>query len=118
MTDTKVKTIPVKTIRTIGKSCLVEWVVRGKILRGYIPLDKVSERVDETVLDAALPHGVPWEEMTIPAFSGSDLRSALVNAEVWTFDDLSRNPQVVVGVLQTLYGVHLGSLIRFAEKYK
>jgi hypothetical protein len=56
--------------------------------------------------------------MPIKPFTGSDFEKALQDVELWTAEDLIANPQKAIGALQTLYGVHLGSIVEFAAKYK
>lgn len=119
MDEKKLKLIPVREIQRTQKAVTVEWVIKGALKRGTLPAEKVSgETVDEPTLDAAVPYGVPWGEMTIKRFDGADLEKALHAADIWTAEEAMKSAAKVVGVLQELYCLHLGSLIEFAAKYK
>jgi hypothetical protein len=119
MAETKSKLIPVRLVSQTGKNALVEWVAKGAVKRGYLPADKVtSDKLDQELLEAAAPYGIPWAEMPFKAFTGADLEKALHNADIWTEEQVRTNAQKVIGALQTLYLVHLGSLVEFAAKYK
>jgi hypothetical protein len=118
MTEQKTKLTPVQSISTTGKSVLVEWKDKKGLHRASIPTDKLAEKIDQELLDAAPPFGVPWADAPIKAFTGDDLQAALYAAGVWTSDDVQGQPQKAIGALQYLYYVHLGSLVEFAAKYK
>jgi len=118
MDEKKTKTIPVRLVSQSGKSALVEWTEKDGLHRASIPADKVADKVDLELLDAAPPYGVPWAEAKIKPFTGSELQAALYAAGVWTAEDALNKPQLVIGALQGLLWVHLGSLVEFAAKYK
>ena len=118
MDKEKPKLIPVRLVEQTGKSALVEWSVKGSLKRGSIPVDKVAEKVDQDVLDAAVPYGVPWSAMLIKQFTGEDLEKAMHDADIWTVEQAYKNARKVVGALQALYLVHLGSLLEFAVSIK
>jgi len=116
MEDKKPKLIPVRLVQQTGKSALVEWTAKGILKRGLLPAEMVADKLDQEVLDTAVPYGVPWADMPIKPFTGQDLEKALHDAEIWTAEQAMANAQKVIGALQTLYLVHLGSLVEFAAK--
>ena len=118
MDEKKTKLTPVVQVSQTGKSVLVEWRDKKGLHRASIPLDKFADKVDQELLEAAPPYGVPWAEAPIKAMTGDDLQAALYAAGVWTSEDVLKQPQKVIGALQYLYWVHLGSLVEFAAKYK
>jgi hypothetical protein len=118
-TKTKSKSIPVQPALQIGKSTVYEWQVKGAVKRGILPPEKVIDgKVDQELLEAAIPYGVPWAEMPIKPFTGEQLEKALHDADLWTAEQVMKNARKAIGALQTLYLVHLGSLVEFAAKYE
>ena len=114
----KIKLIPVQVVSTTGKSTLVEWQDKKGLHRASLPNEAVSEKVDQELLEAAPPYGVPWALAPIKAFTGDDLQAALYAAGVWTSEDVMNQPKKVIGALQYLYYVHLGSLVEYASRHK
>ena len=112
------KQTPVTVVSQSGKSVVVEWHDKKGLHRASIPTDKLAEKVDQELLEAAPPYGVPWADAPIKALTGDDLQAALYAAGVWTCEDVQKQPQKVIGALQYLYWVHLGSLVEFAAKHK
>lgn len=119
MDKDKAKLIAVTLIRDVGKSAVVEWRVHGQPQRATLPGDKIVDgKVDQLLLEAAPAYGVPWRQVELVPVPSELLEAALYDAGIWTDLDLRTNPQVVIGVLQALFGVHLGALAEFAAKYK
>ena len=114
-----IKTIPVKEVSVTGKSTLVEWTDKKGLHRAYVPSEKIMDgKVDQEVLEAAPPYGVPWKDMPFKSPTGEDLQAAFYAAGLWTGRDVMKRAPEIFGLLQVLYGPHLGSLVEFAEKYK
>lgn len=118
MEKEKTKLTPVRLVNTTGKSALVEWLERDGLHRASLPIDKVAEKVDQDLLDAAHPYGVRWGDAPIKPVSGKELQAALYAAGIWTADDLMTRPQLAIGALQALLWLHLGSLVEYAAKQK
>lgn len=118
MDEKKTKQTPVTVVSQSGKSAVVEWHDKKGLHRASIPADLIAEKVDQELLEAAPPYGVPWADAPIKALTGDDLQAALYAAGVWTSEDVQKQPQKAIGALQYLYWVHLGSLVEFAAKYK
>jgi len=116
--EKSIKLLPVRVMSITGKSALVEWVDKGGVHRASLPADKVGEKVDQELLDAAPSYGVPWADLPIKPFTGKELQAALYAAGLWTAEDVMTRPQVVIGALQGLLWLHLGSLVEFAAKHK
>lgn len=116
--EQKTKLIPVRTVSTTGKSSVVEYLDKEGLHRVSIPSSAVADKVDLELLEAAPAYGVPWAEMSIKPFTGKELQAALYAAGVWTADDVMRRPQLVIGALQGLLWLHLGSLVEFAASKK
>ena len=120
MADEKksIKLIPVRQVSTSGKSTVVEYLDKKGLHRVYVPSEKVADKLDLELLEAAPAYGISWADMPIKPVSGDELQAALYAAGVWTDKDLRKQAPIVVGVLQALYQLHLGSLVEFAERNK
>lgn len=116
--EKKAKLIPVRLVKSTGKSALVEWADRKGLHRAFIPVERVAEKIDADLLDAAPPYGVPWADMKLNAPTGDELQSALYAAGYWTADDVYKRAPQLFGVLQALLGLHLGSLVEFAAQHQ
>ena len=115
----KTKQIPVKEPFATNETSLVEWTDKKGLHRGYIPAGKVLDgKVDQDVLDAAVPYGVPWADMPFKQFTGEQFQTAMYQADLWTDEQVRNNAQKVIGVLQTLYMLHLGAIAEYADKFK
>ena len=112
------KLIPVRLVSQTGKSALVEWQDKKGLHRASIPAEKVAEKIDLELLEAAPAYGVPWADMPIKPFTGEQFQAALYAADIWTEEQARLNAKKVIGALQALYMVHLGSLVEFAAKHK
>jgi hypothetical protein len=107
----------VREVSTTGKSSIVEYLDKSGLHRVSVPVEAVAEKMDLELLEAAPPYGVPWAELPIKPFTGAQLQAALYAAGVWTGEDAMKRPQLVIGALQGLLWLHLGSLVEFAAKY-
>ena len=113
----KAKLIPVRALAVNQQSALVEWESKTGIRRGSIPTAALDNgKVDATVLEAAIPYGVPWEEVKFRNPTPDSLATALRQAGIWTKKDLFENTRAVVGILQSIYGIDLAALVMFAEQ--
>jgi len=115
----KVKLIMVKTIKAKGEGALVEWMEKSILRRATVPLYAVQDsQVEDTVLVAGIPYGLPWEDVKLAQPKGADIANALRAAGIWTKQDLFDNPNKAIGILQAIYGVDLSALINFADTFR
>ena len=71
-----------------GQSALVE--KKGR--RAYVPKAEVQDgKVEDVVLDAGIPHGLPFEKMVNVQIDNAALVKALRDMGVYTKDDFMRN---------------------------
>jgi hypothetical protein len=71
-----------------GQSALVE--KKGR--RVYVPKSEVQDgKVEDVVLDAGIPHGLPFEKMVNVQIDNAALVKALRDMGVYTKDDFMRN---------------------------
>ena len=116
--STRKKMIPASMISKQGQGMLVEWVEDGKPKRGIIPLDEynfVKRTVAKDTLAAAIPYGVPWEDLEVPEITAEDFANSLRRAGIWSVDDLRTNPNRAVAALQAAYRISLPALMEFAN---
>lgn len=110
--------IDVKVIKTVKQAALVEWFLDGHIYRGTIPVSEIHEnRVDESVLQMAIPYGLPWAELVEMNATPEDLEHELHRRGIWTFDDLPTRMNDVIGALQTVYRTDASALVRGAKAF-
>ena len=111
----RVRQVAVSTVRVTGEGALVEYAQKGKAKRVTIPASEVrGGKVAQDVLDAGIPYGLPWEEVQLATITADELAANLRKAGIWTAEDLRRNTQKAVGVLQATYRLDLAALLRFA----
>lgn len=108
----KVRKISVRLVSMHGNTALVEWEDHG-LHRVTIPVSEViEEKVSEDVISAGIPYGIAWEKAVNPEqVTAKQIADALRVAGIWTKEDLFNQPNVAIGVIQAVLGVHLGSLI-------
>ena len=114
----KPRLVAVQVVRVTGGSALVEFARKGKAQRVTVPAAELQAgKVAQDVLDAGIPYGLPWEETELASITAADLAANLRTAGIWTTEDLQRNTQKAVGVLQATYQLDLAALLRFAKEY-
>lgn len=124
MTDEEIKEQPkkyieVRTVRTKGKSAIVEWVEDKKVFRKIVPTGKIKDgKIEEEDLKKCPDYGVPWAKEIKLSASSEDLENALHNAGIWTPQDAMKNSGVIIGALNATYKSDLASILRTAKKYK
>lgn len=102
----------VKVIKTEGHAALIEFIENGMPQRVTVPIAALdgNEISNETAL-MGIDHGVQWAEvMPIPQITPNQLQAALRNSGIWTKADFLSNPNVIIGVLKTLYGLEYATL--------
>lgn len=101
--------VKVKLVRVEGAAAIVEYRSDNRIKRVIVPNSEVQAgQVSQEVLDLGIPYGgielgdyLP-EQLVI---NTSDLQNLLRERGVWDYEDFFREPQVIVGCLQKLYGL-------------
>lgn len=84
------KMVEVYVVSQKGQSALVQWGGRDDLHRGYVPAVEIEDgKVDKAVLDAAIPYGVPWEELIdLSELTPQKVAQELHRAGVWTAVDI------------------------------
>lgn len=109
--------IPFKVIANTKKSTLIEWASEGVTKRGYVPSSYAdTSGLPQDVLDAALPYGVPWEEVLKLNLTPASLAKELNNAGVFTYED-TLQPDKVFGALQKALGADLTAIREAAYNF-
>ena len=112
----KPKVIEVQVLKTEGKSALVQWIKNGAVDRRYVPVGEITDGlVPEGVLAECPQYGLPWELVAMSKVTPDDLARALRNSGIWTLQDLAKNPNKIIGILQAAYSVDLAALLTFAQ---
>lgn len=121
--------ISVKVLKSRSGSALVEWVRDGIISRNFVPLDALENGavgpsgqaqrvVSLETLQASPLYGIPWELLWKPTVAPEDVANRLRAAGIFTADDLAKNMQRGVSVLQGAYRLDVGQLLKIALKFE
>lgn len=115
----KVLVMPIRVIARISDTCLVEWIEGGSVKRGLVPLELGDkETLTKAEIEAAVPYGVPWEELVKPQATAEALAKHLRNSGIFTYEDAVRNTSIVLGAIQATYQVDLATILAAARKFE
>ena len=109
----------VRIISVNDRSAVVEWPAGETLQRAIVPAEMLRrDEVEDGVLAAGIPWGVPWEEV-MPTTKGADVTvaNALRQYGFWTAQDLRERPSEAVAVIQRALGVYLAALTKAALSY-
>ena len=109
----------VKVLASRGGSVLVEWLEDGKYLeRGIVPTDIVIDGlVDNDELALAIPFGIPWSSLIRFKADPLQLEHELHRVGIWDYDDLVKQPNKAIAVLQSVYSVDYAALKSAARAF-
>jgi hypothetical protein len=95
------KMVQVRVAERKGQSVLVEWLDGKDRRRVFVPANKVEgDKVEDAVLDAGIPYGVPWREFVdMSGITPEMVERELRRRGVWTAADMERN---TVGVSKAI----------------
>lgn len=113
---TDLESVPVRVILAKGKSSLVEFIDSNGLLdRKYIPTAKIDGMAAPAdVLQKGIPYGLPWDE-TMLEFDPRQFLIEMHNAELWTAEDVKRNPKKVMGVFMKIMNNNLKAVLENAN---
>lgn len=103
----------VQVLEEKGQSALVE--KKGR--RVYVPKAKVKEgKIDDVILDAGIPHSLPFEKMVNVQIDNGALVKALHDMGVYTAEDFMRNFGKIKKRFYRAMDAELKKLIQEVEK--
>lgn len=110
----------VKLIATDGQAAIVEHQSDNGIERIIVPNGEINAgRISEKALKQSIPFGgieltdyLP-EQLTIKV---SDLQDTLRQRGLWTQEEYLKNPQIIMGALQKLYGVDVTRILNLVSE--
>lgn len=111
--------LTVRVVEQRGASVVVERVMDDMPWRGILPKSalRADGRVAKPDLDAAIPHGVPWEEFDFRTPTARQLCTALRARGIWTYEDLTTRPQAArKAILSLVMGASWADIVRFARE--
>jgi len=112
----------VKIIKRERQKALIEWKDNGLPKRGTVPEELLNgDTIDDTLVSLAVPYGIDWAfvlEGAIRIINFEDIAASLYKHGIWTLEDIRRNPQAVMGAIQSAYGLDYSSIIRLAEDFQ
>jgi hypothetical protein len=110
------KKTKVRVLSSTTEASLVEWRDGAGLHRATVQApDVIDGAASPERLAEGVPYGVPWEEVKFGKFTPAALAQGLRDNGIWTVEDLARNPNPAINVLQTLYKVDLATLLEFAR---
>lgn len=110
--------IHVKLINTKGQSSLVEYMEDEVRHRVYVPADSVvNGQVSDVIISRGIPYGYPWEEMSFTV-GGTHLTEQLHAQELWTIDDVLKNPKKLRSALNAVTTAQLSEILTIAHREK
>jgi hypothetical protein len=112
------KLVEVYVVSQKGGSALVQWGPPEDRHRGYIPAEEVEGgKVAKAVLDAAIPYGLPWEELVdLSDLTPEKFACELRRAGVWTLEDLAARATHAKHALSAATAVTLSALRKAAQE--
>lgn len=111
---------PARRIAHENGAVLVEWVNRlGNRHRSWIKPNMILEDNGPEIVVDGPERGVPYGDDLSKVFEinpeiNRDFATALKEQGIWTYADIVLQPQVVFGVLQSVYGVALSDVLQSA----
>jgi len=110
----------VKVLEQRGESALVEWNDGGIVRRVYVPAQEIeSDQCPKRILEAGIPHGVPWEEVVdVSQFTPQALAYELNRAGIYTRSDVETKTKAVERAILRACGVSAGTLHAAARQYE
>ena len=115
----KPKMIEVRTVKTTGKSVIVEYTEKGATKRAIMPVDSIKDgKVDSETLSLGIPYGIDWSKLELNQVTAEQLATELHKNDIWTREDVQKNPAAVQGALQKLIGLNLGKIYQVANSHK
>jgi hypothetical protein len=112
--------IKVKLIATDGQAAIIEYQGDTGIERAIVPNSEVTGgRISEQALQQGIPYGGVELLDYLPRqliIETSDLQDMLRQRGLWDQEDYLKNPQVILGALQKLYGVDVGRILNLVSE--
>ena len=107
-------TKPVTIVRRDGDSVLVEWMDTKTIRRVWVKdSDIAAGKVAENILETGVAYGLPLEKMFSDIrVTAAELAEEFHRNGLWTMEDFTASPRVVVTTVQRLTGLHIGGILR------
>lgn len=108
---------PVRIIGREGKSVLVQWLDDvGYHHRGALPPESVNDgHCSDEELDRSIAYGEAWAEL-IEWPTAEEIEQELYRHNLWSFDDIESNAEVIHGVIMKSFENVLVSLLRLAKE--
>lgn len=103
-----------KTIKQDGHSKLVEFEEGGQTRRAILP-------VGEEDLEMSIPHGFPFAEAIkdkVCEGMAQRIEAELHRRNLWTLEDVMKNPGTAQGAVLAAYGVDYAILIQLSKQFQ
>jgi len=108
----------ISIIRRDNDFVFAEWHEDDMPVRGHIPLNVVNgDEVLDAAMSLAIPYGIDWTFYLEGAGCHISERVAMClrKANVWTLQDVIRNPAAVDGALKQAYSLDFQVIMKLAK---
>jgi hypothetical protein len=107
-----------RVIKTKGASSLVEYVDNDVRKRVYIPSSEIVDgQVSNVIISRGIPYSYPFEEIEFTV-RGADLAEAFHLLDLWTIEDVLKNPKKLRSALQATIASQLAKILKIAHGEK
>lgn len=107
-----------RLIKAKGASSLVEYVDHGVRRRVYIPSSAlINGQVSSEIISRGIPNSYPFEELEFTV-RGADLAEAFHLLDLWTVEDVLKNPKKLRSALQATIASQLANILKLAHGEK
>lgn len=92
---------------------IVTWVdSAGLLCKSIVPIYATEKDYPK-----GAPYGIPWEEIYHPSVTPEVISKCLHNADIWTEEDLRKNPNKALSALMEAYSLDVSALLIAAHQY-
>ncbi|MBU0846473.1 hypothetical protein KKH23_04735 [Patescibacteria group bacterium] len=108
----------VKIIRSKEHVSLVEYWEGESPRRVWIPTSEVQEDdVGKETIRQGVEYGLPWAQIINKAIDAQAFELLLKNRGIWTYQDLSRNRNVLAGVIKRTLSIEESKFLENVKNY-
>ena len=112
--------IKVRIVATEGQAAIIEYQSGDKTERAIVPNSDIKAgRISQRALTESIPFGGVELADYLPdqlIIKLSDLQDMLRQRGLWTQEDYLKNPQVILGALQKLYGADVARILNLISE--
>lgn len=106
-----------------GGMSLVEWLDKDDIqqrsrVKTTLILNRTGNEGEISKPEQGIPYGVDYVHVFSPVVTSKDICRELRKRGLWTAADLHKHPDLIMGALQSAYGLDFSRVIQVAQEYE